>query len=138
MTQYDGSFQTTSVSQNGSNYGTLSSVSVTSEGVVTAAFSNGTTRPIYQMKLVTVPNPQGLIQESGDAMGFGTESGTPILADPGSGATGTTSGGALEGSNVDITTELTNLIQTQRAYSSNATVIQTGNQMLQTADQLKQ
>jgi flagellar hook protein FlgE len=44
----------------------------------------------------------------------------------------------LESSNVDITTELTNLIETQRAYNSNATVIQTGNQMLQTAGTLNQ
>ena len=45
---------------------------------------------------------------------------------------------SLEGSNVDVTTQLTNLIETQRAYSSNATVIQTGSQMLQTVNQLVQ
>ena len=137
MSQFDGAFTTNKVGSDGSSYGTLTSISIDSGGVVQASFSNGYTRPIYQMKLANVENADGLGNTNGDAYTFTQAAGTPTLNNPGSGGTGQTEGGSLEASNVDITTQLTNLIETQRAYSSNATVIQTGNQMLQVADQLR-
>jgi flagellar hook protein FlgE len=138
MTQFSGSYQTTQESQNGAGFGTLQSVSIGTSGVVTASFSNGTTRPIYQLDLATVDNPDGLVPTSGDAYQLSNEAGTPQLNLAGQGAAGTTVGGELEGSNVDITTQLTNMIETQRAYASNAMVIQTGSQMLDTINRLNQ
>ena len=136
MTQFSGSYQTTQISQNGAGFGLLQGVSVGKNGVVTASFSNGSTRPIYQVDLVTVANPDGLTQMSGDAFQLSSAAGVPLIAQPGSGAAGMIDAGSLEGSNVDITTQLTNMIETQRAYSSNAMVLQTGSQMLDTINRL--
>jgi flagellar hook protein FlgE len=136
ITQFSGNYQTTQESQNGAGFGSLQSVSVGNNGVMTASFSNGTTRPIYQIDLVTVPNPDGLTPVTGDAFQLSTVSGVAQLQQAGTGGTGTINAGSLEGSNVDITTQLTNMIETQRAYSSNAMVLQTGSQMLDTINHL--
>lgn len=136
MTQFDSTYQTTQLSQNGAGFGTLQGVSIGNDGVVTAAFSNGTTRPIYQIDLVTVPNPDSLTPVTGDAFQLSNAAGVPMLSQPGSGAAGKITGGSLEGSNVDLTSQLTNMIETQRAYSSNAMVVQTTSQMLDTINRL--
>jgi flagellar hook protein FlgE len=138
MTQLDGSFTTTQVSQNGSGFGTVQGVSIGTDGTVTASFSNGATRPIYQIDLAVVADPDGLTPVNGGAFALSAAAGTPQLYQAGTGPAGTTEGGALEGSNVDLSTELTNLIATQNAYSSSAQVIQAANQMLQVANHLTQ
>ncbi len=136
MTQFSGKYTPTTMQANGSAFGLLTGVNVTSDGRVVASFSNGLTRPIYQLQLGVVPNPDGLIPVTGDAFGLSPQAGVPALYTPGQGPAGTTDGGSLEGSNVDIATQLTNMIATQRAYDSNATVVQAGNQMLQTLTQM--
>ncbi|MBV9829031.1 MAG: flagellar hook protein FlgE [Alphaproteobacteria bacterium] len=136
MTQLDSTYQTTQLGQNGAGFGVLQGVSIGNGGLVTASFSNGTTRPIYQINLVTVPNADGLTAVSGDAFKLSNASGAPMLNNPGQGSAGTITGGSLEGSNVDLTTQLTNMIETQRAYSSNAMVVQTSSQMLDTINHL--
>jgi flagellar hook protein FlgE len=138
MTQLDGSYTTTKIQNDGAPFGLMQSVSIGNNGVVTASFSNGATRPIYQLDVAVVPNPDGLIPVTGDAYSLSAASGVAQLYQPGQGPAGTTDGGALEGSNVDLSTELTNLIETQRAYSSSATVIQTANQMLAVLSTLNQ
>jgi flagellar hook protein FlgE len=138
MTQLDGSYQTTQIKNDGSAFGLLQSVSIGSNGVVTASFSNGATRPIYQLDVAVVPNPDGLAPVTGNAYTLSPEAGVARLYQPGQGPAGTTDGGSLEGSNVDLSTELTNLIETQRAYASSATVIQTANHMLGTLDTINQ
>jgi flagellar hook protein FlgE len=138
MTQYDGSYTTTKIQADGSAYGMLQTVSIGSDGLVTASFTNGSTRPIYQLDVAMVPNADGLTAVSGDAYALSTDSGIAQLYVPGQGPAGTMEGGALEGSNVDLSTELTNLIATQRAYGSDATVIQTSNQMLGVLNTLSQ
>ena len=137
MTQLAGSYTTTNIQKDGSAFGQLQNVSVTDSGQVVANFSNGATRPIYQLELGTVPNPDGLAAVSGDAFAPSPDSGQMQLQQPGQGTVGTIQGGSLEGSNVDIGTQLTNLIQTQRAYESSANVVQTADQMLSTLTQLK-
>lgn len=130
ITQLNGSYTTTKIQANGSPFGTMQNVSIGTNGLVTASFSNGTTRPIYQMDVAIVPDADGLTPVTGDAYSVSPQSGVVQLFTPGTGSAGTTDGGTLEGSNVDLSTELTNLIATQRAYASSATVIQTANQML--------
>jgi flagellar hook protein FlgE len=131
LTQLDGSFTTTQVSQNGSGVGSVQGVTIGSDGVVTASFNNGATRPIYQLDLAVVSNPDGLTPANGGAYSMSAAAGTPQLFQAGTGPAGTIEGDALEGSNVDLSTELTNLIATQNAYSSSAQVIQTASQMFQ-------
>ena len=136
MTQLDGPFNTTNVTQNGSSFGTAQGVTISPQGIVTATFSNGATRPIYQLDLANVSNPDGLIPADGGAFQLSPAAGIPRLYQAGTGPVGTTEGGALEGSNVDLSTELTNLIATQNAYSSAGQVIQAANQMYQVISHL--
>jgi flagellar hook protein FlgE len=136
MTQLNGSYMTTKIASNGAPVGVMQSVSIGNNGLVTASFSNGSTRPIYQLDVAVVSNPDGLTPVSGNAYKVSNESGIAQLYLPGQGPAGTMDGGTLEGSNVDLSTELTNLIATQRAYGSSATVIQTANQMLGVLDTL--
>jgi flagellar hook protein FlgE len=138
ITQLDGAYSTTNIQQNGSAYGTLQSIGIGTNGLVNASFSNGVTRPIYQLDLAVFPNPDGLTPVAGEAFAMSPNAGVPQLFTPGQGPAGTTEGGALEGSNVDLSTQLTNLIETQRAYSSTAQVIQTADQMLDVINHLNQ
>ena len=132
MSQFTGSYQTTQTAQDGSGFGTLQGISIGATGLVTASFSNGATHAIYQIDLATVPNPDGLLPVNGDAFSLSGTSGAARLAIPGEGNAGTVNAGSLEGSNVDMTTQLTDMIATQRAYSSDAMVVQTAAQMLDT------
>lgn len=136
ITQFAGTYTPVTMQANGSAFGVLTGVNVNTQGQVVASFSNGMTRPVYQLELGMVANPDGLSAVSGNAFALSPDAGVPTLYTPGQGPAGTTEGGALEGSNVDIATQLTNMIATQRAYDSNATVVQTGAQMLQTLTQV--
>ncbi|WP_108485446.1 flagellar hook protein FlgE [Oceaniglobus ichthyenteri] len=137
MTQLSSSFAPTNLTKNGSPVGNLLGVEIDPSGVVNAVYDTGFTRPIYQVPLVDVPNPDGLISTSNQTYKVSPESGAMFLWDAGDGPTGSTRGYSLEGSTTDIAVELTNLIQTQRAYSSNAKIIQTVDEMLQETTNLK-
>jgi flagellar hook protein FlgE len=136
MTQLDGGYNTSTITQNGSGYGLLQGVSIGSTGDVIASFTNGATRPIYQLDLATFPAPDALTPASGGAFAVSPAAGVPQLFQAGTGPVGTTEGGALEGSNVDLGSELTNLIETQRAYSSTAEVIKSATDMLDVVNHL--
>ena len=84
-----------------------------------------------------MPNPNGLITLNNQAFQVSPDSGSFFLWDAGDGPTGPVVGYAREGSATDVAAELTNLIQTQRAYSSNAKVIQTVDEMLQETTNIK-
>jgi flagellar hook protein FlgE len=124
-------------SKNGASVGILRSVEVDPRGMVYAIYDNGQTKVLYQIPVVSVPNPNGLIANSNQTFSVGRESGPFYLWDAGEGPVGQIQGYAREGSNVDVAAELTQLIQTQRAYSSNAKVIQTVDEMLQETTNLK-
>ncbi len=125
LTQLSDSFAPTSISKDGSPVGNLISVEVDANGFVRANFDIGITRTIYQIPLIDLPNPNGLIAEDNQTYRASNESGTFFLWDAADGPTGDVVGFALEESATDVAGELTQLIQTQRAYSSNAKVIQT-------------
>lgn len=125
LTQLSDSFAPTSISKDGSPVGNLVSVEVDANGFVRANFDIGITRTIYQIPLIDLPNPNGLIAMDNQMYRTSNESGTFFLWDAADGPTGDIVGFALEESATDVAGELTQLIQTQRAYSSNAKVIQT-------------
>ena len=131
LTQLSDSFAPTSISKDGSPVGNLISVEVDANGFVRASFDIGITRTIYQIPLIDLPNPNGLIAEDNQIYRTSPDSGTFFLWDAADGPTGDIVGYALEESATDVAGELTQLIQTQRAYSSNAKVIQTVDEMLQ-------
>lgn len=132
LTQFDSPSTVQSIAANGTTFGNLSSVQVGSDGSVTAVFDNGVTRKIAQVAIATVPNPDGMTQAPGNAWTVSSQSGTPTLKTPGSGGAGALSSGELEASTVDLSTEFTDLIQTQQAYSAASKIITTSNQMLTT------
>ena len=137
ITQFAGEYTPTKITKDGALFGVVNTVEVNEDGIVTAVFNNGSRRPIYQIPIAIVQNPNGLTARDGTAFVQSRDSGSLYLWDAGSGPAGKTAGDALEQSNVDIATELTNMIETQRTYSSNAKVIQTADEMLQELTQLK-
>ncbi len=137
MTQLSDNFAPVSITKNGSPVGNLTSVEVDPNGFVNAVYDIGFTRTIYQIPLVDVPNPNGLISLNNQAYQVSPESGSFFLWDAGDGPTGEVVGFSREESATDVAHELTQLIQTQRAYSSNAKVIQTVDEMLQETTNIK-
>ena len=137
LTQYSDSFSPNSISKDGSPVGSLQAVEVDRNGYVRANFDNGLTRTVYQIPLVDMPNPNGLVPQDGQTYIPSTDSGSFFLWEAGDGATGDIVSYALEESATDVAGELTSLIQTQRAYSSNAKVIQTVDEMLQETTNIK-
>ena len=137
LTQLSDSFAPTSITKDGSPVGNLTAVEIDENGYITATYDTGFTRRLYQIPLVDVPNPNGLIALNNQTYQISPSSGSFFLWDAGDGPTGAVVGYAREGSTTDVAAELTALIQTQRAYSSNAKVIQTVDEMLQETTNIK-
>ena len=137
LTQLSDNFAPTSLTKDGSPVGNLTAVEVDDNGYITASYDTGFTRRIYQIPVVDVPNPNGLISLNNQTFQVSPDSGSFFLWNAGDGPTGAIVGYAREGSATDVAAELTNLIQTQRAYSSNAKVIQTVDEMLQETTNIK-
>jgi len=137
ITQFAGEYTPTKITKNGALFGVVNSVDVSEDGIVTAIFNNGSRRPIYQIPIAVVQNPNGLTARDGTAFVQSRDSGSLYMWDAGTGPAGKTAGDSLEQSNVDIATELTSMIETQRIYSTNAKVIQTADEMLSELTQLK-
>lgn len=137
LTQLSDSFAPTSITKNGSPVGNLTAVEVDGNGYINATYDTGFTRRLYQIPLVDVANLNGLVSLNNQTYQISPDSGSFFLWDAGDGPTGSIAGYAREGSTTDVAAELTALIQTQRAYSSNAKVIQTVDEMLQETTNIK-
>jgi flagellar hook protein FlgE len=137
MTQLSDSFAPTAITKDGFPVGNMTSIEIDGNGFLRANFDTGITRVLYQIPLVDVPNPNGLRAEDNQTFTLSNDSGSFFLWDAGDGPTGDIVGFALEESATDVAGELTQLIQTQRAYSSNAKVIQTVDEMLQETTNIK-
>jgi flagellar hook protein FlgE len=135
--QYGAPFGVTSLSQNGYAPGQITGVSIESNGVVMARYSNGQNQPAGQIELATFRNPQGLQPLGGNVWARTSTSGDPIVGVPGEGNLGVLQAGALEESNVDLTAELVAMMTAQRVYQANAQTIRTQDQVLQTLVQLR-
>lgn len=131
LTQLSGSFAPLSVTKDGAPIGNLSSVEIDERGFLQAIYETGFRRTIYQIPVADVPNFKGLNAVGNSAFTVTQDSGDVYFWDAGDGPAGLTIGFSLTESTTDIASELTDLIQTQRAYSSNAKIIQTVDEMLQ-------
>jgi flagellar hook protein FlgE len=131
-TQFGSAFGVTDLRQDGFSAGLLTAITVESNGVVTARYSNGRSRPAGQIEIANFRNPQGLQTVGGNSWARTYASGDPVAGVPGDGALGKLQAGALEESNVDLTGELVNMITAQRSYQANAQTIKTQDQVLQT------
>ena len=137
LTQLSDTFAPVSISKDGYPVGNMTSVEVDGNGMVHAFFDTGITRTIYQIPLVDLPNPNGLVSLDQQTYMTSPESGSYFLWDASDGPTGDIVAFAREESTTDVAGELTDMIKTQRAYSSNAKVIQTVDEMLQETTNIK-
>jgi flagellar hook protein FlgE len=136
--QSGGPFSVSRINQNGLRFGNFTGVSIDINGIVTASFDNGERLPIFIIPIATFPDPDGLAAQTGNTYLQTDRSGAFLLRQSGTGAAGTIAPSSLEGSTVDIATEFANLIVTQRAYSADAKIITTADQMLQDLINAKQ
>jgi flagellar hook protein FlgE len=129
LTQYsdtNGNVQVNQLQQDGYAAGQLTSVSVSNEGRVVGAYSNGRNIDLAQVSVATFNGANFLKRNDGGTFEATNESGAALY-----GKGGTVSGSSLEASNTDIADEFTKLIVTQQAYSANTKVITTANTMVQ-------
>jgi flagellar hook protein FlgE len=131
-TQYGGQFGVTSIVQNGYATGQLSTVAINPAGVVSAVYTNGRSTQLGQLAMANFPNPQGLKQLGDTNWSETFTSGTVVQGVAGSAGFGSIQSGALEASNVDLTTQLVKMITAQRSFQANAQVITTANSESQT------
>jgi flagellar hook protein FlgE len=135
--QYGASFGVSSNTQDGYTTGQLSGFSIGSDGIIQGRYSNGQTRDQSQIALANFINPQGLVALGGNLWAESSSSGQPLVGAPGVGSNGSLQSGSLESSNVDITTELVDMITAQRVYQANAETIKTQDQIQQTLMNLR-
>jgi flagellar basal-body rod protein FlgG len=112
------------------------SVDIGPDGSVSVKNTAGTTSVVGTIQLAKFANPAGLSSEGGNLLAETEASGSPTLANPGLQGLGTLQSGFLEQSNVEMVTELVNLITAQRAYETNSRAIKAGDDMLSAANQL--
>ena len=125
ITQYGGDFSIYSLNQNGFSSGRLSGIDIDQNGAVFARFTNGQSDLLGQVALASFPNSGGLNQLGSTSWGETFSSGDRIIGSPGSSGFGALQSGALEASNVDIASQLVNLITSQRNFQANAKAIST-------------
>lgn len=135
VTQFDTASSLNSANVDGAVYGSVTSLSIGADGVVSANFSNGLSQSVFKIPLATFANPDGLSGVPGNAYTTTPQSGTAILNSAQTGGAGSFNQKQLEGSTVDLATEFTNLITAQRAYSASSKIVTTASEML---DQLLQ
>ncbi len=136
LAQFDTASTLNGTSPNGSPFGNVVGVSVSKDGTLTAQFSNGLLQDVYKIPVATFTNEDGLGQITGNAYVATKASGAANINIAFTGAAGGIASQTLEASTVDLATEFTNLITTQRAYSASARIITTADQMLQQLEQL--
>ncbi|MGH9407259.1 MAG: flagellar hook protein FlgE [Terriglobia bacterium] len=131
VSQVAGTSEASQTTQDGFSSGTLSTFSIQSDGVIEGAFTNGQTLAIGQVALATFPNSQGLLRVGSNNYMASLASGLPTVGVPGTGGRGTLTGGGLEGSNVDIASQFSQLILQQTGYEANAKAFTTFDNVVQ-------
>jgi flagellar hook protein FlgE len=136
ITQQDATSATTATDQNGYGVGTLVGYSVLSNGTVQGEFSNNQTMALGQVAVAGFANVQGLQQVGNNDYQATFSSGSAVVGQAGAGGNGTIEGGAVEESNVNLSTEFANMIVAQQGYEANAKVLTTMDQVSQATIQL--
>jgi flagellar hook protein FlgE len=131
ITQQAAASATSETTQNGYDTGTLTSYSVLSDGTVQGQFSNSQTLALGQVAVASFANNQGLTQTAGNDYQASFASGDAVVGEAGQGGNGTITGGAVEQSNVSLSSEFANLIVAQQGYEANAKVLTTLDQVSQ-------
>ena len=139
VTQYAGTqYNLEGLTQNGVPPGSFAGVTPQANGDIVVNYNNGQTRTIAQVPLVTFNAPNALQRQDGQSFTATLGSGTPLAEVASTNGAGNLVTGSVESSNVDIATEFSNLIVAQQAYSANAKMVTTAQQMLETTVDMKQ
>lgn len=137
LTGFAGLTTIEAAAQNGRSAGTLQSFAINADGTLLGSFSNGLKQPLGRVSLATFTNPAGLEKAGGSLYRTTINSGDAQVGAAGTGGRGQLTGGALEMSNVDLSSEFTNLIVAQRGFQANSRVITTSDELLQELVNLK-
>ena len=129
-TQLASNFAVSTATINGNAPGTLTSVSVATDGTLSFNYGNGSVTPVYKIPLAKVAAPDNLSAVLGDAFQSNYASGAPQVGVAGTAGFGNINSSALEASTVDLATELTNMVQAQSSYEANSKVFQAGAKIL--------
>ena len=129
-TQLASAFVVSSSNINGNAPGTITNVSIASDGTLSFDYGNGSITPAYTIPLAKVASPSSLNSVVGDAFQTNPQSGAPQVGIAGTGGLGAVNSSSLEGSTVDLATELTNMVQAQSSYEANSKVFQAGAKIL--------
>lgn len=139
LTQFAGTaLSVRSINQDGAAEGSLSGLTANSSGDIIANYSNGQTKTIARVPVVTFADPNALQRQNDQAFTATDTSGLALAQDAGTGSAGTISPSSTESSNVDIAQQFSKLIIAQQAYSANAKMVTTSDQMLQLTINMKQ
>jgi flagellar hook protein FlgE len=136
-TQFASNFEVTALNQDGLAVGRLTGIDIGTDGLVRATYSNGTSQPLSRIAMVNFANEQGLTQIGNTGWKESIISGEPLAGEAGSGTFGTINSSALEQSNVNLTTELIDLISAQRNFQANSRALEVDNQLNQTILQIR-
>lgn len=123
--------------QDGAAAGTITNLSFNDEGMLTALYSNGQAKDLFQLGLAKFENSEGLFKVGNNRLKEARASGTPSIGKPGQAGRGKLFAKSLERSTVDLATEFVNLIQNQRSFQANAKTITTTDELLQEVINLK-
>jgi flagellar hook protein FlgE len=137
MTQLGMEYTELRVEANGNAPSGIESIEIGSDGTMYAQYENGSFRELYRIPLANVQSPDMLTALPGNVYTPSSDSGDLQMGFPGSGGLGSMISGALENSNVDIAEELTNMIESQRSYTANSKVFQTGADLMDILVNLK-
>jgi flagellar hook protein FlgE len=132
ITQYASASTTTGSTQDGVQAATVTGVSLQDGGSLVATFSNGAHRTLAQLALASISNPDTLLAVNNNQYITGVGTSTPSVGASGTSTRGNIVSGSLEASNVDMATELTNLIVYQRGYQADSKAVTAIDQMQQT------
>jgi flagellar hook protein FlgE len=136
ITQQNSASATATANQNGYGVGTLTSYSVLPDGTVQGQFSNQQTLALGQVAVASFANAQGLTQTGSNDYQGSFASGAAVVGTAGTGGNGSIKGGAVEESNVDLSTEFSTMIVAQQNYEANAKALTTLNQISQATIQM--
>lgn len=128
--QYGSDFSVSKNNSSGYASGERTGQAIDEDGSVYATFSNGERMLQGQLVLANFANPNGLASKDGTTWVQTASSGAPLTGTPGTGLLGSVKSGALESSNVDLTSELVGLMTAQRNYQANTKVISTNDNMM--------
>ena len=130
LSQYDATYSQ-AITANGTPAFSLTKVTIDGDGIVSATYANGTTQKLYKIPLANFADPNQLETETGGILKATLTSGQPDFLQAGTLNVADIQSGALESSNVDLSSQLTNMIIAQRAYQFNSKIVSTSDTMMQ-------